>query len=150
MLIAIAGNGFTHCCLCGFSAPSAQILTNMNREQKLQNSTVSQHNSNEMLAVRAALPDNCTRKEALLHFGFVEVGTKSIRGNKYSNCMYNEKLNVFAVPFVWRTSYHSFMSRDEKVQSSINKLTSEMWYGVDVIRNFNNLSNYFGVSMPDR
>lgn len=104
--------------------------------------------ANNVLAVRASLPDNCTRREALQHYGFVEVGRKSIRGNKYSKCWYHENLNIFAVPFMWRTSYHKFMSRDKKIQSVINKNTSEMWYGVDVIRYIEALSER--LSQPDR
>lgn len=96
--------------------------------------------ANNVLAVRASLPHNCTRKDALQHYGFVEVGRKSIRGNSYSKCWFHEKLNIFAVPFMWRTSYHKFMSRDEKIQNEINNYTSEMWYGVDVIRYFEALS----------
>ena len=95
---------------------------------------------NVLLAVRASLPNNCTRSEALKHYGFTEVGRKSIRGNSFSKCWYHEKLNIFAVPFMWRTSYHKFMSRDEKIQNEINNCTSEMWYGVDVIRYFEALS----------
>ncbi len=93
-----------------------------------------------LLAVRASLPSNCSRIEALQHYGFIEVGRKSIRGNNYSKCWYSEKLNVFAVPFVWRTSFHKFMSRDKNIQKQIDNHTSEMWYGIDVIRYFKALS----------
>ena len=93
----------------------------------------------------SGLLENCTRKEALTYFGFKDVGPVSIRGNKYSKCVYNDKLNVFAVQFMWLTSYHIFMSRDEKIQRKINKVTGEMWHGADVIRNFNSLSKRLDV-----
>jgi hypothetical protein len=100
---------------------------------------------NNGLAVRASLPNNCTRAEALKHYGFTEVGRKSIRGNSYTKCLYHEKLNIFAVPFMWRTSYHRLMSRDKQIQNEINNHTSEMWYGVDVIRCFEKLSKRLSV-----
>ena len=112
----------------------------MKMKTKTNNQKETANSGNRLLAVRASLPDNCTRTEALKHYGFTEVGRKSIRGNTYSKCWYHEKLNIFAVPFMWRTSYHKFMSRDEKTQEEINKHTSEMWYGVDVIRYFEKLA----------
>jgi hypothetical protein len=110
----------------------------MNTEKTLSE-TVSHALSKGAVSGSGLLP-NCTRKEALTHFGFKEVGRVSIRGNKYSNCLYNDILNVYAVPFRWRTSYHKFMSRNEKIQEKINAVTSEMWYGIDVIRYFETLS----------
>jgi hypothetical protein len=113
------------------------------KNYKMQKSSINNENpaiGNVLLAVRASLPNNCTRSEALKHYGFTEVGRKSIRGNSYSKCWFHEKLNIFAVPFMWRTSYHKFMSRDEKIQNEIDKYTSEMWYGIDVIRYFKSLS----------
>lgn len=110
----------------------------MKTETSLNHQTPT--DAKRMLAVRASLPNNCTRAEALKHYGFTEVGRKSIRGNSYSKCWYHEKSNIFSVPFMWRTSYHKFMSRDEKIQKEINNHTSEMWYGVDVIRYFEILS----------
>ena len=96
--------------------------------------------ANNVLAVRASLPNNCTRSEALKYYGFIEVGRVSIRGHRFSACLFNEKLNVYAVPFMWRTSFHKFMSRDEKLQNAINESTSEMWYGIDVINYYKSLS----------
>lgn len=93
-----------------------------------------------METIKTNLANNCTREEALKHFGFTLVGRKSIRGNRYSKCWYHEKLQIFAVPFAWRTIYHKFMSRDEAMQKLINKYTSEMWYSIDVIENFERLS----------
>jgi len=82
---------------------------------------------------------NSTLEEALRHFGFVEVGTKSINGRKYSKCLYHEGLNIFAVRFVWRRYYYEFMSRDKRIEEVINEITHEMWYDIDVIRYFNKL-----------
>ena len=109
---------------------------------KMQNFNKIHHPaiSNMPLAVRAYIPNNCSRAEALIHYGFTEVGRKSIRGYNYSKCWYHEKLNIFAVPFMWRTSFHKFMSRDKKVQGEIDKCTNDMWYGADVIRYFEALS----------
>lgn len=93
----------------------------------------------------SGLLPNCTRKEALTHFGFTYVGRVSIRGNKYSKCLFNDKLKVYAVPFMWRTSFHRFMSRDENIQKAIDQSASDMWYGVDVINYFKILSERLGV-----
>ena len=108
---------------------------------KAEPSTEAGNIAKPLLAVRASLPCNCTKTEALKYYGFIEVGRKSIRGNMYSKCWYNEKLNVFAVPFWWRTSYLKFMSRDKKIQDSIYKHPSDMWYGKDIVRSFEKLSN---------
>ena len=62
-------------------------------------------------------PCNCTRIEVLKHYGFTEVGRKSIGGHRYSKCWYHEKLNIFAVQFTYRVSLHKFMSRDENIQN---------------------------------
>lgn len=80
--------------------------------------------------------------DALKYCGFTEVGRKSIKGINYSKCWYQEKLNIFAVPFMWRTSYIKFMSRDKKIQNEIYSHTNEMWCKIDIIRNFERLSKH--------
>ena len=95
---------------------------------------------NELLEKNMTPPCNCTRIEALKHYGFTEVGRKSIRGNSYSKCWYHEKLNIFAVQFMCRISFHKFMSRDENIQNEINNHTSHMWNRADVIQYFEKLS----------
>src|SRR5690625_4432700 len=95
-------------------------------QEDFENKDINSSHAQPVLAGRASLANNCTREEALLHFGFTFVGRKSIRGNRYSKCYYHEKLQIFAVPFAWRTTYHKFVSRDKVTQKLINKYTSEM------------------------